>query len=110
MGTGFFNAFNQEKYETITKEIPHPHIHYAISILYHFLNKILGPFNFETRDSFAFSEFHNEESKFKYQRLLFSYLSNSLKYWNKDLNNASQLADLGAVWMTYIRPWAVNLA
>jgi len=100
---------NPEKLEIVSKEIPCPHIHYAISLLYHYLNKIIGPFTEETQASYFLLGMSYEEARVRYAKLNYTYLINCLKYWNKDLNNPCNLADLGTVWANYIRPWEVSV-
>lgn len=98
-----------KKMEFYSKRIPCPHIHYAIYLTIHYLHKIISPFTEDGQKALFLLGLPLEEARFKYARLIYGYIINCLKYWTKDLNNPCNLADLGYVWLKYIRPWEVSL-
>ena len=97
----------QKKQDFYSKRIPCPHIHYAIYITIHYLQKIIGPFTEDGQTTLFLLGMPLEDARFKYARLIYGYIINCLKYWTKDLNNPCNLADLGYVWLKYLRPWEV---
>ena len=107
--TKLYQPKSVKRQDFTSKKIPNPHIHYAIYLTLHYLQKIFSPFNENNQASHFLLGISTEEAKSKYARLIYGYVINCLKYWTKDLNNPCHLADLGYVWLKYLRPWEVNV-
>jgi hypothetical protein len=107
--TKFYQMKTVKRQEFTSKKIPCPHIHYAIFLMLHYLQKIMSPFTEDSQACHFLLGMSIEEARSKYARLTYNYILNCLKYWTKDLNNSSNLADLGYVWLKYTRPWDVRI-
>jgi len=105
----FYQTKTQKRMEFTSKKVPSPHIHYAIYLTVHYLQKIISPFAESGQPVHFLLGLSTEDARSKYSKLIYGYIINSLKYWTKDLNNCCNLADLGCVWVKYLKPWEVNL-
>ncbi len=106
--TNFYSMAPVKRQDFTSKKIPQPHIHYAIYLTIHYTQKIINPFNDNNQNSHFLLGLSAEEAKAKHARLIYAYIINCLKYWTKDLDNPCHLADLGYVWLKYLRPWEVR--
>ena len=98
------------RYEANFPQIPQPHVFYAITLFIHYINKLINPIEDHPNNYVVpFLKIGVYEARGYYSKLLYNFFLRCLKYWNRDMNNRSTLADFGIAWMAFMKPWEAHV-